>query len=296
MTANTQTHTSFASRTNSDADFEEHMISSGNYQWHVKHGGHSNSVYLLLHGTGASSHSWLPLMNKLIQRHTVVAIDLPGHAHTITQGRADLSLLGMARAIRQLLKDYSLDKNTEPLTLVGHSAGAAIAAQLILDEPALYSRMVSINGALVPLGGIPGLFFPPVAKLSASVPMLSELFRHRLSDPAAVNKLLLNTGSTITSESARHYHELCKDKAHINGALQMMASWRLDKLYPRLGNITVPVQLIAGSADAMIPARDAHRLNTVFKNSRLNVLPNLGHLAHEEQPGLVADIILKGEL
>jgi len=235
-------------------------------------------------------------MSELTNKYRVVAVDLPGHAQTQCIGQADFSLPGMARAVEQFIDDYSLATSTQSITAIGHSAGAAIAAQIMLDSPGLFTRLVSINGALIPLGGLPGLVFPPIAKLSASVSVFANLFSHRMSDPAAVNKLLANTGSTISEASSIEYHALCKDKSHVNGALQMMANWRLENLFPRLGGILAPVQLIAAAADTMIPARDAHRLNAVFKHSDLTIVPCLGHLAHEEQPETIAAIILKGEI
>jgi len=268
------------------------QILVGDYSWNVSRMGSASAVCVLLHGTGASSHSWLPLMEELAPHFTVVSFDLPGHANTRCNVKADLSLHGMAKAVNELLLALKLDTHI----VIGHSAGAAIAAQLLLNTPDMFKRMVSINGALVPLGGLPGLIFPPVARISASFPLLTDLFSSRLRDPKAVDKLLMNTGSHISKASAKQYHALCNNSAHVNGALQMMASWRLESLYPRLASISTPVQLIAAEKDAMIPKKDAYRLNRVFQNSELTMLPNLGHLAHEEQPALVADIILKGDL
>lgn len=267
------------------------QIISGAYSWHVVRAGQADQVCVLLHGTGASSHSWNALLAPLSQRFSVVSLDLPGHAQTVCSGRADLTLKGIAKSVAQLLKQMKLT----PHTIVGHSAGAAIAVQMAVDTPKFCQKIVSINGAMVPLGGLPGLIFPPVARVSASLPLLTSLFSQRLRDPNAINRLLKNTGSRLSPESTKLYHALCNNPSHVNGALQMMASWQLEPLYRQLPTITTPVHLIAAENDAMIPKKDAYRLNGLFQHCELTLLPQLGHLAHEEEPKLVADIILQGD-
>jgi len=198
----------------------------------------------------------------------------------------------MAKSVAQLLRQMQLN----PHTIVGHSAGAAIAIQLSVDTPNMCRKLVSINGALVPLGGLPGLIFPSAARISAGFPLLTSLFSHRLRDPKAVNRLLKNTGSCISPESTKQYQALCNNPSHVNGALQMMASWQLEPLYRQLSTVSTPVHLIAAENDAMIPKKDAYRLKGLFQNCTLTLLPHLGHLAHEEEPQIVADIILQGDL
>ncbi len=284
--------TDHARRDADPREFYTRNIVAGSYSWNVTSMGNAPIACVLLHGTGSSSHSWHDLMQPLAERFTVVALDLPGHANTSCENRPDLSLRGIASAVTGLLQHMKLNTHS----IIGHSAGAAIGAQMLIDKPDSYQRLVSINGALVPLGGLPGLVFSPIAKISANLPFLTDLFGSRLRDPKAVDKLLKNTGSNISQESTNQYRALCKNTDHVSGALQMMASWRLEPLFQMLSTIHVPVQLIAGANDAMIPARDAYRLNRLFPNSELTMLPNLGHLAHEEAPEIIAELILKGDV
>ena len=96
-------------------------------QWHVQRfaGPEVAPCLVLLHGTGASTHSWRDLAPLLAQRFEVVAMDLPGHAFTGMPpggvGSPQLSLPGMARAVHGLLQALRLS----PSLVVGHSAGAA---------------------------------------------------------------------------------------------------------------------------------------------------------------------------
>jgi magnesium chelatase accessory protein len=84
---------------------------------------------LLLHGTGASAHSWRDVAPALARHHRVIVPDLPGHAFTQRPPAAGLSLPGMAAALGALLQTLE----ATPAVIVGHSAGAAIAARMALD-------------------------------------------------------------------------------------------------------------------------------------------------------------------
>ena len=81
---------------------------------------------LLIHGTGASTHSWAPLIHELSERYQILAIDLPGHGFSSVPrfGRSTLETItdGVAHLLNQL--------DIVPTHIVGHSAGAAIAVQL----------------------------------------------------------------------------------------------------------------------------------------------------------------------
>ena len=103
------------------------FVEASGIRWHVQRMG-QGPVLLLIHGTGASTHSWRHLMPLLARRHHCIAIDLPGHAFTSAPPPWQLSLPGMAQSIAELLDEL----NVVPEVVVGPSAGAAIAA-LVLD-------------------------------------------------------------------------------------------------------------------------------------------------------------------
>ena len=65
----------------------------------------------------------------------------------------------------------------------GHSAGAAILVRMCLDGQIAPQGLVSLNGAMLPLGGSAGQLFSPLAKLLAGLPLLPDLFAWRARDP-----------------------------------------------------------------------------------------------------------------
>ena len=93
-------------------------------------------MLLLLHGTGAATHSWRDLAPLLARDFTIVAPDLPGHGFTQAPESDRLSLPAMARAVAALLKQLAL----APELIVGHSAGVAIALRMVLDKAVTPAR------------------------------------------------------------------------------------------------------------------------------------------------------------
>jgi magnesium chelatase accessory protein len=259
------------------------FVQAGGLRWHVQRMG-EGPVALLIHGTGASTHSWRGLMPLLGRRFTVVAMDLPGHAFTDTPPAAQLSLPGMASAVAALVDALGIEVSL----LVGHSAGAAIAARLVLDDVLAPSPLVAINGAFLPLAGWPGLLFPPVARLMASTPIAPQLFARRSWDRAAVEKLIAGTGSVLDADGLALYGTLVRDARHAAGALGMMARWDLRPLAQDLARLDTPLALIVGANDRAVPPRDAQRVRALVPattHCTLALLPGAGHLVHEERPG-----------
>jgi magnesium chelatase accessory protein len=257
-------------------------------RWHVQRMGPPGAPgVLLLHGTGASSHSWRGLLPLLAQRFDVLALDLPGHAYTSTPPPAGLSLPAMAAALGALLRQLHFS----PALVVGHSAGAAIAVRLVLDGAAAPQALVSLNGALLPLHGLAGQIFSPMAKLLALNPLVPHLFSWRAADPRVLKRLIAGTGSTLDAEGLELYRRLVADPAHAAGALGMMAQWRLEPLQADLPRLKVPLHLVVGEADTTLPPAHARRVQALLPGATCTRLPGLGHLAHEEQPARVAALI-----
>ena len=126
---------------------------------------------LLLHGTGASVHSWRGLMPLLAHSHEVIAIDLPRHAFTTGHNAYAMSLPAMAGAIAGLVKHLDIT----PAAIIGHSAGAALALQLALDH-GYTGPLVGLNSALRPFPGPFAQIFPAVAKALFINPLVPRIF------------------------------------------------------------------------------------------------------------------------
>jgi magnesium chelatase accessory protein len=264
---------------------KSHFIKAGDLTFHVQIMGEGEPL-LLIHGTGASSHSWRDVIPLLAQNHLVIVPDLPGHAFTKGASRADLSLQGMARALGQLMKALQIS----PKIVVGHSAGAAIAVEMVDRKLISPEKIVSFNGAFFPVAGPVGHFFSPLAKLIASFSFLNGIFA-RLVDRAAVERLLDSTGSQLSEKSIDCYQTLFTNESHITGTLTMMAEWVLTSMPEKLKRLSIPLILVKATYDKTVPPETADDAAKITPLSTIVTLKGLGHLAHEERPDAAAEII-----
>ncbi|WP_443147431.1 alpha/beta fold hydrolase BchO [Prosthecomicrobium sp. N25] len=262
------------------------FVEAGGMRWHVQVAGEGPGL-LLLHGTGASTHSWRDLLPRLAERHRVVAPDLPGHGFSETPPGGDYTLPGLARAVATLAGVLGF----APDLLVGHSAGAAIAVRMVLDGLCRPLGIVSVNGALVPYGGMVAPFFAPLARMLAQNPLVPRVFAWQARNGPAVDRLIGKTGSRIDETGVDFYRRLVQTPSHVAGALGMMANWDLKTLGEDLPRLEVPLTLVVGGDDLMVPADDAFQIRRVVPSASVVYLRGLGHLAHEEDPDRFVEII-----
>jgi magnesium chelatase accessory protein len=261
----------------------------GNVGWHVQIMG-EGPVLLMLHGTGAATHSWRHLMPILAEHFTIIAPDLPGHGFSSQPGEDFMTLPKMAFNVSKLMRRLGY----EPVITVGHSAGAAIMTQMVLDDLITPKAMISLNGAMLPLPA-PKIALPVLGKLGRTIaknPLVPFLFSWHASDPKVVEKLITQTGSKIDPEGVKLYAMLAKKSFHVGAALTMMSRWDLAPLAALLTALRTPVLLVAGSNDLTIDPAQAEQLHKLINKSRVVIMPGLGHLAHEEAPDAVAKMIL----
>lgn len=262
------------------------FVRAAEMRWHVQMLG-EGPLLLLLHGTGASTHSWRALAPLLAQRFRVVAIDLPGHGFTTAPPQGAYALPQMAQAVTALLRVLHL----QPELVVGHSAGAAIAIRMALDGAIAPRRIVSLNGALLPFPGVAALAFPALAKLLFLNPFAASFLAWRGSDPKAVTRLIEGTGSHLDAEGLALYARLFATRRHVGAAIGMMANWDLAGLKRELPGLRLPLTLVAADGDRAVPPRDADIVARIAPLATVLPVQGYGHLAHEEAPALFADLI-----
>lgn len=262
------------------------VVDAGGVRWQVSIRGRGPSL-LLLHGTGASSHSFRDLASLLAAHFTVIVPDLPGHARSSMPAASGMSVDGMAASMAALLS--ALD--VRPTIAVGHSAGAAVLVRMALDGRVNLRALVGLNAALLPLTGAMRVL-SPMAKLLAAAPGVPRLVSGLAQDPRAVRRLVDSTGSTLDAEGSRRYAELVRDRRHVAGAIAMMAAWNLDRTFAQLPRLQPAPLLIVGANDRTVPPGQARRVAAVVPGTEVRVLPRLGHLAHEEVPEAVAALIV----
>ncbi|SIR42711.1 magnesium chelatase accessory protein [Rhizobium sp. RU20A] len=293
-------------RDGQDWPHREHsrFVEAGGLSFHVQVAGpHAAPVLLLLHGTGAASHSWRHVQPILARRFRLVVPDLPCHGFTRPMaGMADLSLPGMTAALAALLAALAM----RPASIIGHSAGGAIAVSLATalgggegggpggrsaggeerrDAPAV----IAINGAFLPIRG--DRLFSPIAKALFSSRLSARMFSLLARATPLGGNLVGATGSAIDPKGADLYRRLLASSGHVRGALGMMASWDLQRFDRLLSTFSAPLTLIAADDDPMVPAAHSAHAARLAPSGRLVRTPTGGHLLHEAAADTVCRMI-----
>jgi magnesium chelatase accessory protein len=263
------------------------LVDAGGIRWHVQQAG-AGATLLLIHGTGASMHTWRRLMPLLADRYSVVAVDLPGHGRTDSAGASASSIDGMSRGVAALLRELDVS----PSYAVGHSAGAVILCRMALDGCIAPHVIIGINGAFLPLTGMAGVLFSPIARALASNSLLPRFLSWRAGTTANVARLIAGTGSQLDAEGVGLYADLVRDPRHVAGALTMMGQWDLRAFDRELPLLATPLVMLVAEHDLTVPPHQALLVKQRLPSAAIHYLPGLGHLAHEEAPPAVAAELL----
>ena len=244
----------------------------------------SGPVLLLIHGMAGTYENWREVIRPLARHHTVIAPDLPGHG-TSEPGGGDYSLGSLAAGLRDLL----VALGHERATLVGHSLGGGIAMQFAYQFPEMTERL-----ALVSSGGL-GPEVSPVLR-AAALPG-ANLFIAATAGPGRVAGSALARGlaavglrpSADVAEVARGYASLADARrrsaflATLRGVVgtegQRVEAG--DRLYLAEG---VPVLIVWGRRDRMIPVAHAEHAHEKIPGSRLEIFDTAGHMPQLEAP------------
>jgi pimeloyl-ACP methyl ester carboxylesterase len=242
-------------------------------------------VLLLVHGIAGTCESWREVVEPLARQHTVIAPDLPGHGAS-EAAAGDYSIGALASGLRDLL----LALGHERATLVGHSLGGGVAMQLAYQYPEMVERLV-----LVSSGGL-GPEVSPVLR-AAALPG-ADLFISVTAGAgqrvgSALGRGLAAIGlrpNADVAEVARAYASLEDPgrRAAFLDTLRAVVGTRGqrvaagDRLY--LAE-SVPVLLIWGARDSIIPVRHGEDALRAIPGSQLEVFEDVGHMPQLEAPG-----------
>ena len=256
----------------------------------------SGPAILLIHGIGDNSTTWNVIHAKLAQRFTVIAPDLLGHGKS-DKPRADYSVAAYANGMRDLLSVLDIER----VTIVGHSLGGGVAMQFAYQFPQLVDRLI-----LVGAGGVTKDV--NIALRIASLPMGTEalaLLRLPLVLPALqvigrVGGAMF--GSTGLGRDLPDVLRILADLPEPNASsafartLRAVVDWRgqvvtmLDRCYL---TESVPVQLIWGSQDSVIPVDHALMAHSAMPGSVLEVFDGSGHFPFHDDPDRFVESVEK---
>ena len=240
---------------------------------------------LLLHGQPGHASDWDRVRAALGSRRRALAIDRPGWDRRTPP--ADLR--GNAAAALAALDARGLAR----VTVVGHSFGAAVAAWLAAWNPERVSSLVLIAPAanVASLYRIDYWLAAPVAGYAASVATLAGV------------------GAALSSSPVRRLvaGRLALDDRYLRGAARLLLdpmAWRaysteqrvlvrdLPTLERRLGSISAPTTIVAGTEDHVVPTESTKQLAAQIPGAELIELEHAGHLLLHQQSERLAELIV----
>ncbi len=241
-------------------------------------------VLLLIHGMAGTLENWQSVIEPLARHYTVIAPDLPGHGGS-APGGGDYSLGSLAAGLRDLLVTLGHKR----ATLVGHSLGGGIAMQFSYQFPEATERLVLVSsGGLGPevspilrAAALPGadLFIAATAGASrkAGGAIGRGLGAIGLRPNADVAEVM--RGYTSLSDRDRRAAFLATLRSVVGTGGQRLQA--VDRLYLAEG---VPVLILWGARDPIIPVHHGEEAHKAIPGSRLEVFDDVGHLPQLEAP------------
>jgi pimeloyl-ACP methyl ester carboxylesterase len=262
------------------------FVDAGGLQVHYKIVGQDERTLVLLHGFAASVFSWRKVMEPLSDAGMVVAFDRPGFGLTERpmpgewDGESPYSPEAQADLTVALLDELGIDR----AVLVGHSAGGTIALLTALRYPERVEALVLEDAAVYENAGTPEwigplLRTPPMGRLGPllvrSLTLWGEAaIRTAWSDP-----------DKITVELISGYKKPLQAENWDRALWELVLASHPLGLEERLDEVSVPALVITGELDRIVPARNSERLAAELPAAELVLIPDCGHVPHEECPG-----------
>ena len=266
----------------------EEFIDIGGLKTHFVHKGELGRVIVLLHGFGSSTYTWRLNLDEFSKKYRVYAIDIKGFGLTAKPRDGNYHVGAYADHLLGFLDAMKIDK----ATIAGNSMGGAVALNLALRHPNRVEGLVLVDAAPLDYE----------AKMTSLRPKM-ETPNNERTEPetqsvlkmvltrALVNKSFIEAGlkgayhhpeAFVTPEMIDKYHQ----PLLIDGALEALAAmgWRPRTApIPPIGTLKIPVLIIWGRHDQVIPVAVADTFVKSIPGSKKVVLEESGHLPHEEE-------------
>lgn len=272
------------------ADPDSKFIEINGLKVHYKEMGSGQPVFILLHGFGTSLFSWHEVMETLSGYGRVIAFDRPGFGLTARPmsgewtGENPYSPEAQVDLVLSLMD--SLD--VEQAIFVGNSAGGTVSVNVALNDPERVQALILVDAAIYNGGGSPAWARPflDTPQMRHLGPLIARQLVARGPD---LIDLAWHDPSRITPEILEGYRKPYLVNNWDRALWEMTAASHPLDLAGRLDELQMPVLVITGDDDRIVPTADSLRLAEDIPGAQLAVIPESGHLPQEERPGLFMD-------
>jgi pimeloyl-ACP methyl ester carboxylesterase len=242
---------------------------------------------LLIHGFSASLHTWEPWVERLatgenrISDYRVISIDLPGHGLT----RAPADYQASIDAFRDVVADFVQSQNLQRFALAGSSMGGNVAWEYALAHPDQVEALILVDASGWQETRAEFAEDPPVFKLIRN-PVIGPLLRDLDSTRLIRQGLEASFGdpAIVDDGMVTRYTELSRAPGHRDILLQMTLGFRTRNFATadRLAPLQMPVLILSGDQDRIVPVNHARQFNEAIGGSNLILFEGIGHIPQEE--------------
>ena len=254
---------------------------------------------VLLHGIPASSELWRDTMIEMSREPLdLYAPDLPGYGATHFPLTEDFSLSGAADKLARWVEHHL----KQPVWLVGHDLGGAVAQIMAVRYPQWVERLTLVNS---PFDRSWPVWPVRVFRLVARLGLFSWVARHNLVvNPYTRRKLRQGFYRSNSFSAEKIHHVFWRHKLDINGGAEQFARHLLAldnrqtaALLPALKKLAMPVQLVWGMRDHYQPwPRVGARLAAALPAPKIHFLEQCGHYVPLEAPSELAALLAEWNL
>lgn len=238
----------------------------------------SGEPLVLLHGVGASRAIWRGVIDRLAGERLVLAPDIPGLGESPPAGEG-FELPEIADVLVQALSE----RVSGPVDLVGNSLGGAIAVILARRRPELVRRLVL--AAPAGFSPRPSIAAGTLGRLSESAIASRRVIGGALAGNAAARRILLwgtvAAPERMSAADARAMFDASRGSSRIGAAVAAVLEC---DLRPELRKLDVPLGLIWGDRDGVIPITTAQTILVVRPEALVETIPDAAHVPHLERP------------
>jgi pimeloyl-ACP methyl ester carboxylesterase len=233
---------------------------------------------VLIHGTGASLHTWDGWARALRAHRRVIRLDLPGFGLTGPHPQALYSEQSYTQLVLGLLDALKVQR----FALAGNSLGGEVAWRLALEAPQRTQSLVLIDsmGYAFEPESIPTAFI--LASLPLSKTLAQALLPRRLVESSL--RSVYGQPERVSAELVERYFLLTLREGNRRALVQRLEQMKPGEAAHRITLLRLPTLILWGEKDRLIPPVNAQHFARDISGSRLVMLPGLGHVPHEEDP------------
>ena len=271
-------------------DSDSQFVELNGLNIHYKKMGQGELVFLLLHGFGASLYSWKAVMEPLSELGTVIAFDRPAFGLTERPlrwiGQNPYSPQAQLELVIGLLDHFGINQ----AILVGNSAGGTLAMQTALIYPHRVRALILVDPAVYKGGGSPEWIRPLLGspQMRHLGPLVSRQLQTRGTD---FIRMAWHDPGLISQETFDLNRKPLQVENWDKALWELTLAGQAPDLANHLGQFHLPILVITGDDDRIVPTAESIRLAGELPDARLEVIANSGHVSHEERPEAFMDVV-----